>query len=77
MEAAILEGSEKGLSIIFGKEGRGIVASRHFTSGEYVIEYRGELICDPQKTKKREDKYEKTDEGCYMYYFYYKDKRYW
>jgi len=45
--------------------------------GDFVVEYKGDLL-DAASAKKCETKYsENPDFGCYMYYFNFKDKRYW
>ena len=50
---------------------------KNFFKGEYVVEYVGELI-NIKTAIQREDKYSKDrTKGCYMYYFKYKEKRYW
>lgn len=77
MEEAILAGKEEGLKVteIEGK-GRGVVATKPFHRGDFVVEYAGDLI-DLSLAKKREDKYsEDSDVGCYMYYFNHNNRRY-
>lgn len=45
--------------------------------GQFVCEYAGELI-DYETAKEREKFYEgKTEFGCYMYYFSFKNKTFW
>ena len=48
-----------------------------FKKGEFVCQYIGELI--PYKdAKQREKKYcQSGDVGCFMYYFWHKDKHFW
>ncbi len=61
----------------FGPKGRGIVASKPFKKGEFVVEYAGDLI-DTGIAKERENKYcNDMTAGCYMYYFKHKGKQYW
>ena len=55
-------------------KGRGIVASRDFVKGEFVVEYAGELI-DVRTAKERNSKY--SCNGCYLYYFQHKGKDHW
>ena len=58
-------------------KGRGVVATKPFQRGDFVVEYAGDLI-DLSLAKKREEKYsEDTDIGCYMYYFTHNNRRYW
>ena len=58
-------------------KGRGIFTKRHFSRGEFVCEYAGELI-DHDTAKEREKFYEgKMEFGCYMYYFTFKNKKFW
>lgn len=57
-------------------KGRGVVATRHFKKGEFVVEYAGELI-DIGSAKDREAQYSlDTSKGCYMYYFAHREKQY-
>jgi len=63
------------ISTIEGK-GRGIMAVRSFSKGEFVVEYAGDLI-SIDDAKDRESKYSMdTSKGCYMYYFKHKGKQY-
>uniref|UniRef100_H2ZMV0 SET domain-containing protein n=1 Tax=Ciona savignyi TaxID=51511 RepID=H2ZMV0_CIOSA len=53
----------------FPDKGRGVVAKRAFTRGEFVVEYAGDLI-SWQEARSREQEYAcDTSIGCYMYYF--------
>lgn len=61
----------------FEGKGRGIVTTRHFCKGEFVVEYAGELI-DMCEAKEREKSYaQDQNTGCYMYYFKYRNSQYW
>ncbi|XP_052889525.1 histone-lysine N-methyltransferase PR-Set7 isoform X2 [Anopheles moucheti] len=73
IEKAIREGREEGLKIEqFEGKGRGIVTTRPFSKGEFVVEYIGDLI-SVSEAKQREQIYAKDDNtGCYMYYFRHK-----
>ncbi|CAL4109873.1 unnamed protein product, partial [Meganyctiphanes norvegica] len=77
IEEKILSGSEEGLCIAdFGAKGRGIVTTRPFKKGEFVVEYIGELI-DMREAKNREERYAMdASKGCYSYYFCYQDTQY-
>ncbi|XP_052802671.1 N-lysine methyltransferase KMT5A-B-like [Mya arenaria] len=73
----ILTGCEDGLKVVeFDNKGRGVVASKAFKRGDFVVEYVGDLISIPE-AKKRDEKYSKDPtKGCYMYYFNFKNKKY-
>lgn len=76
LEEALLSGKEDSLEVkeVEGK-GRGVFSQRKFTRGQFVCEYAGELI-DYHTAKEREKLYEgKTEFGCYMYYFTFKNKK--
>jgi SET domain-containing protein len=60
----------------FEDKGRGVVATRQFSRGDFVVEYSGELI-ELSVAKEREQDYAKEEKGCYIYYFAFKDKNYW
>ncbi|BES97344.1 Histone-lysine N-methyltransferase PR-Set7 [Nesidiocoris tenuis] len=77
VENAILSGREDGLEVHnFEGKGRGIVATRHFGRGDFVVEYAGELI-SMDEARERESIYARDQNtGCYMYYFVYRDVPY-
>ena len=61
----------------FTGKGRGVVASRAFAKGDYVVEYAGDLI-DMQEAERREAEYSRdTSKGCYMYYFQHNAVQFW
>ncbi|XP_014235602.1 N-lysine methyltransferase KMT5A-like [Trichogramma pretiosum] len=70
----VTENIEEGLEVAeFGVKGKGVVTTKDFSKGEFVVEYHGELI-DNNEAKKREKKYSKNKRiGCYMFYFQYKN----
>ncbi|XP_053674474.1 histone-lysine N-methyltransferase PR-Set7 [Anopheles nili] len=74
IERAIRDQREEGLKIkLFDGKGRGIVTTRPFSKGEFVVEYIGDLI-SVSEAKQREQIYAKDDNtGCYMYYFRHKN----
>lgn len=74
IEKAIREQRESGLKIqTFDEKGRGIVTTRPFMKGEFVVEYIGDLIT-VSEAKEREQIYAEDDNtGCYMYYFKHKN----
>lgn len=53
--------------------GFGVVTTKAFPSGSFILEYVGERI-SVQEAEKRE---KKTDGLCYMFYFKYGEKRQW
>ncbi|CAG0878915.1 unnamed protein product [Darwinula stevensoni] len=67
IEEAIVLQAEEGLEVEeFTGKGRGVVASRAFAKGDYVVEYAGDLI-DMQEAEKREAEYSRdTSKGCYI-----------
>ncbi|KAF7992525.1 hypothetical protein HCN44_004869 [Aphidius gifuensis] len=77
IENKVLCQAEDGLEIKkFVEKGRGIVTTRKFPKGEYVVEYIGELI-EQVTAKKREIEYAKDQNaGCYMYYFQHRNQQY-
>ena len=59
----------------FEDKGRGVVALRKFKEGEFVVEYRGELI-DSQEVKFREMIYASANlSSSYLYFFEYQNQR--
>lgn len=55
---------------------RGVVPTRKFTKGDFVVEYAGELI-EQNAAEERENKYAMDiSKGCYMYYFKANGKHY-
>ena len=58
-------------------KGRGVVAMRTFTRGEFVVEYAGDLV-DLGVARQREKGYASNQYvGCYMYYFQHRNNNYW
>lgn len=77
LEQAVLAGREDGLKVVdIEGKGRGVVATKPFKRGDFVVEYAGDLI-DPDTAKNKEELYASNpDVGCYMYYFIYQNKKY-
>ncbi|XP_067910628.1 N-lysine methyltransferase KMT5A-like [Heterodontus francisci] len=73
----IRNGKEEGMKVgIIDGKGRGVMATKHFQRGEFVVEYNGDLI-EFTDAKSREAKYAQDPcTGCYMYYFQYLSKTY-
>ncbi|XP_062814735.1 N-lysine methyltransferase KMT5A isoform X2 [Anolis carolinensis] len=77
IDELIESGKEDGMKIDFidGK-GRGVIATKPFHRGDFVVEYHGDLI-EITDAKKREATYaQDPSTGCYMYYFQYLTKTY-
>ena len=62
---------------MFGEKGRGIVATKPFKKGEFVVEYSGDLVTLDAAKSREQDYVGRTDVGCYMYYFNFRNKSYW
>ncbi|CAG9104333.1 unnamed protein product [Plutella xylostella] len=77
LERAIRDQREDGLTVAyFEGKGRGIIATRAFCRGQFVVEYAGELV-GLSEARDRELKYAQDPEaGCYMYYFRHGDQQY-
>lgn len=66
--------------VVFPDErGRGIVATRSFEKGEFVVEYAGELLRDIRVAEAREVEYGRQDSNGsgYMFFFPFKNKTCW
>ena len=58
-------------------KGRGVIAARPFSSGDFLCEYAGETIGE-REAKKREKEYMKDNTvGSFMYYFTHKSTKLW
>lgn len=70
IENAILNKIEDNLEVrSFPGKGRGIIGTKDFQPGEFVVEYIGDLI-DKEEALKREQEYsEDVNVGSYMYLF--------
>ncbi|XP_008471055.2 N-lysine methyltransferase KMT5A, partial [Diaphorina citri] len=77
LEEAVLNHQEQGLEVhMFEGKGRGIVTTRKFYRGEFVVEYAGQLIT-MEVAKEREKLYaQDQNTGCYMYYFRHGNSQY-
>ncbi|KAJ2942816.1 hypothetical protein O0L34_g15004 [Tuta absoluta] len=77
LERAVREQREDGLAVAyFEGKGRGIIATRPFGRGQFVVEYAGEVV-GLSEAREREHKYaQDPDAGCYMYYFRLQDQQY-
>jgi len=79
IEARLLATEDTDLDIAINDipgKGRGIVAQKAFSKGDFVVEYAGDLI-DLVAAKEKESEYSQDiTKGCYMYYFNHRDKQY-
>ncbi|CAO2637431.1 N-lysine methyltransferase KMT5A [Lemmus lemmus] len=77
IDELIESGKEEGMKIdLIDGKGRGVVATRQFSRGDFVVEYHGDLL-EITNAKKREALYaQDPSTGCYMYYFQYLSKTY-
>uniref|UniRef100_A0A2K5QBK0 N-lysine methyltransferase KMT5A n=1 Tax=Cebus imitator TaxID=2715852 RepID=A0A2K5QBK0_CEBIM len=77
IDELIESGKEEGMKIdLIGGKGRGVIATKQFSRGDFVVEDHGDLI-EIAGAKKREALYtQDPSTGCYMYYFQYLGKAY-
>ncbi|XP_041972161.1 histone-lysine N-methyltransferase PR-Set7 [Aricia agestis] len=77
LERAVREQKEDGLEVAyFEGKGRGVIATKPFCRGQFVVEYAGELV-GVAEAREREHKYaQDPNAGCYMYYFRLQDQQY-
>jgi hypothetical protein len=75
LQKAIQSGKTDGLVVrMFKGKGRGIVADRIFKSGDFVVEYKGQLM-GKEAAKRREDQYDsKGHYKGYMFFFKHQDR---
>jgi len=73
----IEDDSELGLKEdYFPEKGKGVVTTKSFKKGEFVLEYVGDII-DIASAEKREIEYSEDETiGSFMFYFKYKEKTY-
>ncbi|XP_062066612.1 N-lysine methyltransferase KMT5A-like [Lepus europaeus] len=77
IDELIRSGKEEGMKIdLIDGKGRGVIATKQFSRGDFVVEYHGDLL-EITDAKKREALYaQDPSTGCYMYYFQYLSKTY-
>ncbi|XP_054977090.1 N-lysine methyltransferase KMT5A-like [Sorex araneus] len=77
IDELIQSGKEEGMKIgLIAGKGRGVISTKRFSRGEFIVEYHGDLI-EITDAKKREALYaQDPSTGCYMYYFQYLSKTY-
>ncbi|XP_045190839.2 uncharacterized protein LOC123547644 [Mercenaria mercenaria] len=73
----IVTGCEDGLMMVHTEnKGRGVIATKKFQHGDFVVEYSGDLI-GIKEAKLRNAEYSKDpSKGCYMYFFEFENKKY-
>ncbi|CAB3402173.1 unnamed protein product [Caenorhabditis bovis] len=74
---AIVKGTNEKFLEVYTDEikGRGIRAGRNFNKGEFVIEYKGEMM-HYAAAKRLEEKYSQDEKiGSYMYFFSWNNKK--
>lgn len=77
IEKAILAACDFDLAVkMFENKGRGIVGTRPFARGEFVVEYVGEFISIAEANRREKEYARDQNTGCYMYYFKHKNKQY-
>ncbi len=77
LKETIIAGCEDGLRMMeqHGK-GRGVIATKNFCHGDFVLEYRGELIQKETADKREKEYANRLESECYMYYFKFKNSSY-
>uniref|UniRef100_A0A8C9LMU8 N-lysine methyltransferase KMT5A n=1 Tax=Piliocolobus tephrosceles TaxID=591936 RepID=A0A8C9LMU8_9PRIM len=77
IDELIESGKEEGMKIdLTDGKGRGVIATKQFSRGDFVVEYQGDLM-EITDTKIQEALYaQDPSTGCYMYYFQYLSKIY-
>lgn len=69
--------NETGLQlVILPGKGRGVIATKEFKCGDFVVAYQGDLL-DIGDALQREERYAQDESlGSYMYYFQFREKKY-
>ncbi|VDD82518.1 unnamed protein product [Mesocestoides corti] len=75
--SAIRNSEESGMKVVVTEEkGRGVITTRTFFPGDFVVEYIGELISDSE-ARIREAEYKKDPKvGSFMFFFSHGGQRY-
>lgn len=55
----------------------GVVTTRPFLKGEFIVEYSGELISFKEALKREDEYYKDASVGCYMYHFIHGVNKFW
>lgn len=56
--------------------GYGVVTTREFSKGDFILEYKGDLL-DANEAVRRERQYKSQHLGCFMYYFTHSGQALW
>lgn len=62
--------------LLFGSLGYGVKAEKEFTKGDFILQYKGDVI-DDKEAAVREELYSQHGMGCFMYYFNQAGKEVW
>ncbi|CAH0388815.1 unnamed protein product [Bemisia tabaci] len=77
IETAVRNNVQDGLDVeVFENKGRGVVTTRKFSRGEFVVEYAGELISHDEARRREQFYAQDENTGSYMYYFVHSNKHY-
>lgn len=57
--------------------GEGVFTTKRFKCGDFLLEYRGDLIRNFGEALKREKEHAAADQGNFLYFFKYKNKNMW
>ena len=57
--------------------GEGVFATKPFSKGNFLLEYKGDLITRVKHARQLEKESEKEGQGSFMYFFKYRDKSCW
>ena len=74
---AIISNQCEGVVLVasMGDKGRGIVTTQSFCRGDFILEYKGDMI-NKKEAARREEHYKRIPEmGCFMFYFVHDGKR--
>ena len=74
---AIISNQCEGVVLVasMGDKGRGIVTTQSFCQGDFILEYKGDVI-NKKEAARREEHYKRIPEmGCFMFYFVHDGKR--
>ena len=64
-------------SFFFIISGEGVFATKAFSEGEFLLEYKGDLISSFKHATQLEKEYAEADLGCFMYFFKCRNKTMW
>jgi len=68
--SAVINKMEIGLKVVeFPNKGRGVVSTKEFQKGDFVVEYAGDIVSWEEAGKREEEYANNPQVGCYMYYY--------